>query len=146
LFAAASLAIGIAADTTVFTAANALLFRSPDGVKDPDRLVDIRRTNRGQFGVFEVSYPDFLEIRQRATTLDDVFLYEPMTRPMSILAADGPVTVFGMRVSLNYFAAVGVIPAAGQLFPLHDQTSQDNPFVVLSYSFWQRHFHGDPAI
>jgi predicted permease len=147
MLAAASLAIGIGADTTVFTAANALLFRVPVGVKDPDRIVDISRTKRGQFGVFQLSYPDYLEIRQRTTTLNDVFLYEPMTRPMSMAGADGSETVFGITVSLNYFATLGVASAAGQLFP--PQTTEDsrnNPFVVLSYAFWQRHFHGDPAI
>jgi predicted permease len=147
LLAAASLAIGIGADTTVFTAANALLFRSPAGVKDPDRLVDISRTKRGQFGVYQLSYPDFLEIRRRTTTLDDVFLYEPMTRPMSLSGADGSETVFGVTVSLNYFATLGVAARAGQLFPLGgDQDSRVNPFVVLSYAFWQRRFHGDPGI
>src|SRR5262249_488372 len=57
--ASLSLAIGIGADATVFTMANALLFRSPEGVTAPSRLVDISRTMRGQFGVFEISYPDF---------------------------------------------------------------------------------------
>jgi predicted permease len=147
LFAAASLAVGIGADTTVFTAANALPFRSPAGVSDPTHLVDISRTKRGQFGVFPISYPDFLDIRRRATLLDDVFLYEPMTRLPSLAGPDGPENVFGITVSLNYFVALGVSPAAGQLFPIHeDGASRNNPFVVLSYAFWQRHFHGDPSI
>jgi predicted permease len=117
------------------------------GVKEPDRLADLSRTKRGRFGVLEISYPDFLEIRRRATTLDDVFLYEPMTRRMSMAGSDGPETVFGITVSLNYFASLGVTPASGQLFPFRgDEESRNNPFVVLSYAFWQRHFRGDPGI
>src|SRR5437867_10117870 len=70
LTAAASLAIGIGATTTIFTVANGLLLRAPAGVGDPDRLADIVRSQRGLFGIVPTSYPDYLEIRQRATTLD----------------------------------------------------------------------------
>src|SRR5262249_21942497 len=81
------------------------------------------------------------------TTLDDVFLFEPITRVMSITSTDGPQTAYGITVSLNYFATLGVVPAAGQFFPLrNDGESRNNPFAVLSYAFWQRQFHGDREI
>lgn len=147
IFAALSLAIGIGADVTVFTVADALLFRLPPAVTEPSRLVDISRTMRGQFGVFQISYPDYIDIRQRARTLDDVYLYEPLTRTMSMATDDGSESVSGMTVSLNYFQALGVAPAAGFLFAETDRSeSRNNPYVVLSYPYWQRRFKGDSSI
>jgi predicted permease len=147
LVAAVSLAIGIGADVTVFTAANALLLRVPEGVTQPARLVDVSRTMNQQSGVFELSYPDYQDIRQRTTTLEDVFLYEPMTTAMSVAGSDGSDTAYGMTVSLNYFDTLGVTPAAGQLFRAAGrEDSRNNPFVVLSYAFWQRRFKGDAGI
>jgi putative ABC transport system permease protein len=147
LVAAVSLAIGIGADVTVFTAANALLLRVPEGVAQPERLVDISRTMNQQFGVFELSYPDYQDIRRRTTTLEDVYLYEPMTTAMSVAGPDGSDLAYGMTVSLNYFDTLGVTPAAGQLFQAAGrEDSRNNPFVVLSYAFWQRRFKGDAGI
>jgi putative ABC transport system permease protein len=147
ILAALSLAIGIGADVTVFTVADALLFRLPPAVTEPSRLVDISRTMRGQFGVFEISYPDYVDIRQRASTLDDVYLYEPMTRTMSMVTDDGSESVSGMTVSLNYFQALGIAPAAGFLFAETGRNeSRNNPYAVLSYPYWQRRFKGDSSI
>ncbi len=69
LTAVLSLAIGIGADTAVFSVANALLLRSPSGVNEPDRLVDISVVEGGAFGIDEVSFPNYLDIR--ASGLDD---------------------------------------------------------------------------
>src|SRR5471030_2649151 len=74
LTAALSLAIGIGANTTIFTVANAVLFRPPAGVAAPDRLVDIgTRSPGGGFG--NSSYPNYLDLRERTTTLDGVYAY-----------------------------------------------------------------------
>ena len=73
LTAALSLAIGIGANTTVFTIANALLFRDPPGVVDPARLVDIGRTD-ARSGFNNISYKDTEDIRQRTTTLESTYV------------------------------------------------------------------------
>ena len=72
--ATVSLGIGIGANTTVFTVANALLFQPSPDVVEPSRLVDIGST-RGGVGFGPSSYPDYLDIRQRATALDSVYAY-----------------------------------------------------------------------
>ncbi len=64
LTAVLSLAIGIGANTTIFTIANALLFKPPAGVVEPDRLVDIGRSQNGQ-GFDNGSYPNYLDVRAR---------------------------------------------------------------------------------
>src|SRR5262245_38471559 len=114
LTAALSLAIGIGANTTIFTIANALLLGPAPGVQDVDRLVDILGTQNGRSGtVGQISYPDYLDIRARATTLDGVYAYQPVPQPVSLRAmrsdlltgSAGPIsaeTVGASYVSTNY--------------------------------------------
>src|SRR6185503_21214942 len=70
--AALSLAIGIGANTTIFSVASAMLLRPLPGLADPSRLVDIGRTQEGR-GFDTVSYPNFRDYQQRTTTLSDVY-------------------------------------------------------------------------
>jgi predicted permease len=152
LFAATavlSLAIGIGANTTIFTVGNALLFRAPDGVADPGALVDIgTRTPGGGFG--NSSYPNYLDLRTRATTLDGVYASSLFPRAMSMSGAgDSSATerVFATPVTGNYFAVLGTTPAAGRLFDgdAGDRSGID-PVVVLSHRFWTRRFNRDPSL
>src|SRR5829696_1178303 len=75
LTAAASLAIGIGANTTIFTIANAVLFKTPVGVVEPGRLVDVGRTQDGS-GFDNGSYPNYLDIRSRNTVFTDIYAYK----------------------------------------------------------------------
>ncbi|HEY2382864.1 MAG TPA: ABC transporter permease [Terriglobia bacterium] len=144
LLAALSLAIGIGADTTVFSVANALLFRRPAGIREPNRLIDISQAKPGRIDVREVSYPQYIDIQERASTLDGVFLYEPMPRPVSLSGRDGAESIFATTVSVNYFEVLGAQPAAGRFFNSNDSTNgRSEPFAVISYSLWQQHFKRD---
>jgi len=142
--AVCSLAIGIGAGTTVFTAANTLLLRSAPGVTDPDRLIDINQSME-RVGVEPIPYEQYLEIRDRATLVEHVYAYELTLTPMSLTGLPGQSVaeaVFANRVSPNYFAALGVSPAAGRVFG-----DQDAPGVlVLSHRFWRRQFAADPSV
>src|SRR6476619_346704 len=119
LTAAASLAIGIAATTTIFTIANALLLRPPVGVVEPGRLVDVGRSQDGQ-GFDTNSYPNYLDIRTRNNAFSSIYAYNIEPQPMSLGGADGAERVFGHVVTLNYFATLGAQPAAGRLFSAQD--------------------------
>jgi len=146
--AALSLAIGIGANTTIFTVANALVFGRPTGVVEPDRVVDIGGTSNGGRGGFsQVSFPNYLDVRNRVTTLEAVYAYQPVAQPMSLGAAAGAEPISGGFVSANYFAVLGVRPAIGRLL---DERDGDQPgrshVVVLSHHFWTRRFQADPAI
>jgi putative ABC transport system permease protein len=144
-----SLAIGIGANTTVFTIANALLFQPPPGVVEPSRLVDIGRTRSGA-GFGPSSYPDYLDVRQRATTLDHVYAYSRFPQAVSVGGAGNGApadSIFVSVVTVNYFTALGAVPAAGRLFDAGDSDRPGaNPVVVLGHAFWTRRFTADPAI
>ena len=146
LTAIVSLAIGIGANTAIFTIASALLFRSPSGVADPARLVDIGRSQDGQ-GFDNGSYPNYLDIRARSTMFDGVYAYRLGPEPMSLGSEDGAERVFGDMVSQNYFTVLGTRPAIGRLFSAVDsEQTGAAPVVVLSHAFWQRRFNADRAV
>src|SRR5687768_3647236 len=148
LTAALSLAIGIGANTTVFTVANRLLFRAAAGVADPNRLVDIGTTREdGRFTNPVVPYPVYDFVRERVTTLEAVYGYQLEPRAMSLMAEQGAARsdrVFATPVTPNYFTVLGIRPAAGRLFDEHDVDRADgSPLVVLSHRFWVEYFSSD---
>src|SRR5688500_18313521 len=138
-----SLAIGIGANSAIFTVANALLYRAPAGVFEPDRLVDIGIA-RPDSGVNPASSPTDLDVRQRSVTVDDVYAHPMFPSAMSLVApgagvsagsgsagsglagsasvgsAAGPERVHGQYVTTNYFTVLGATPAAGRLFGAAD--------------------------
>lgn len=146
--AALSLAVGIGANTTVMTIANALLLRAPAGVPEPDRLVDIFHTDKGRTLAEPVSsYTDYLELRRRATTVDGMYAYQLELQPMSMAGPDGAELVHGNIVTANYFSVIGLRPAVGRLFGTHDSGEPGaSPIAVLSHAFWARRFNKDPSI
>src|SRR5205807_8087980 len=140
--------IGIGANATIFTVANALLFQPPAGVLEPRRLVDIG-TRRVHVGFGPISYPNYLDIRDRSTTLEGVYAYTRFPQPMSAGggADRGVDSVFGSIVTINYFAVLGASPAVGRLFSADDSDQPGaSPVVVLGHGFWMRRFNGDPAV
>src|SRR5688500_9638035 len=118
-----SLAIGIGANTTIFTVSNALLFQPPPGVVESSRLVDIGRSRSG-IGFGPSSYPNYLDIRQRATTVEGLYAYSRFPEAMSVGGGGEADSIFGSVVTANYFAVLGALPAAGRLF---DAGESDQP-------------------
>jgi predicted permease len=146
LTAVVSLAIGIGANTTIFTIANALLFKSPPGVADASRLVDVGRSQDGQ-GFDNSSYPNYLDIRARNTVFDGLYAQRLGSEPMSLGGRDGAERIYGSLVSSNYFSVLGTRAAVGRFFSPDDgEEPGAAPLVVLNYAFWQRRFAGDPSV
>jgi predicted permease len=145
-----SLAIGIGANTTIFTLVNAILFQPAPAIVEPGRLVDIgtSRNNSGRFG--PSSYLNYVDIRQRATLLDGVYGYSRFPDAMTLGAGGtdrGTHSVFGNLVTSNYFTVLGAVPALGRLLnPQDSEAPGATPLVVLSHRTWQRLFDGDPGI
>ena len=149
LTASLSLALGIGANTAIFTLVNALLLSDPVGVTDPGRLVDIG-IGRGDSGFNPASYPTYLDIREHATTLSGVYAYPMFPQAMSLGAGANAASVeriFGQFVTTNYFTLLGAIPAVGRLFGAGDSDQPGaSPLVVLGQGFWKRRFSEDPAV
>ena len=143
-----SLAIAIGANTAAFTLANALLFRAPAGVTNPDRLVDIGISR--EYGGFNPGlYATYLSLRQRATTLEGVYA-RPMFPSALIFTpgANAPLEqLHGQFVTSNYFDVLGVRAMTGRVFTEADAEQQDSRLVtVISSALWHSRFAGDPAI
>jgi len=141
-----SLAIGIGANSAIFSIANALLFPAPSGVVEPERLVDVGVTSDGRG--FNGSYVDYLDVRERATAFEAVYASRLFGGRLTLTdPAGGVEAVVGQFVSMNFFTALGATPAAGRLFGAGDSESPGgSPVVVLSHRFWSRRFNRDPSV
>ncbi len=148
-----SLALGIGANTTIFTLINAVFLRGPVHVEEPDRLVSVffSEEGRGDEAVtnrFPFSRLNYLDLEEGSR---DVFdgLVNVIGFGGAAMRVDGgePEQVAGNLVSGNYFDVLGVRAAHGRTFlPYEDETPGTHPVVVLSHSFWERRFGGDPSI
>jgi predicted permease len=144
--AALSLAIGIGANTTIFSIASALLLRPLPGLSDPSRLVDIGRTQNGS-GFDNLSYPNYRDYRERQKSLTDVYAARPDPVPLSLATSSDAVRIYGAVVSANYFAILGVRPLLGRtLQDRDDAPGNSHSVAVLSYDLWARTFGGDQSI
>jgi predicted permease len=148
LTATLSLAIGIAANTAVFTIANSLLRFSPVAVAEPERLVDMGRSvDDIPVGFNPTSYPDYLDIRRRTKTLEHVYGHPLFPKEMTLTSDEGVERVVADIVTTNYFAALGTRSLIGRLFePGESDQIGASPIVVLSHRFWTRRFNGDRGI
>ena len=143
--AALSLAIGIGANTTIFSVASALLLRPLPGLTRADRLVDIGRTQDGS-GFDTVSFPNYRDLRERSTAIQDIYAYRVEPEAMSLATDTSAERVYGAVVTANYFTVLGTRPALGRLLQDADDRPDAPALVVLSHSMWTRRFAGDRGI
>lgn len=143
----ASLAIGIAAATTIFSLTDALLFEPATGVRDGSRVVDIGRANQGEGGFDNMSYPAVKYLRDHTQSLAGLAAVKFGGGPMTLSDNGASERIFGSLVSGNYFDVLGTRPALGRFFsPDEDMVPGARPVVVLSHAFWERRFNRDPEI
>lgn len=142
-----SLALGIGANSTIFSVVNSLLFRPP-AVAEPGRLVDVWMHNvkrSGFEGYFPLNFPDFVYYRDHNSVFSGLTAY----------AGDGLTLVWsregqgealqGTLVSANYFSVLGIRPELGRTFLPEEDRVGAEPAVVVSHAFWRRHLGGDSA-
>jgi len=136
-----TLALGIGANTAIFSVLNAVLLR-PLPYADPDRLVTVgERGPTGSAG--NLGYLTFLDWRDRSHTFDDMALIRSWSP--TLMANGEPERVSGMRVSWNFFRMLGVKPSIGRDFTAAEDTPAGWQSVILSDSLWRRRFGADPA-
>jgi predicted permease len=129
-----SIAIGIAANTTIFSVANAVLFGGLP-VRDADRLVNFSNDRHGS----SFSLPTYGDLRE-SPAFEDIAAHFSFA-PVSLNSE----RVWGQLVSGNYFSVIGVPMARGRGIRPEEDARRDT-VVVLSYALWKRKFAGDPAI
>jgi hypothetical protein len=131
-----TLALGIGANTCIFSILNAVAWRAWPGARDPQRLVWLR-THRF-FG--SVSYPDYLDYQQENTVFAGLVIYR--TTPLDWRGVGGAERLPGAIVSENYFSVLGVKPVLGRTF----LPEEKDPAAIVSYSFWKQRLGSDPSL
>jgi predicted permease len=152
VIAALSLALGIGANTTIFTLVNAVLL-NPLPVEDPGQLVSVwtndERNNQGAgaaFGFLQTSPMNFRDLRDK----NDVFsgMTAHVAVPLNITGGTGnPEQIVGEMVTGNYFSVLGARPQIGRGFlEDEDRNPGEKLVAVLGYGEWQKRYGGDPSI
>jgi predicted permease len=143
-----SLALGIGANTTIFTMVNAVLLQ-PLPVAEQSELMSVYGTdekNRGnQLDYAPISYLNYVDYRDQNDVFSGLLIFGGAT--MSLSGTGEPEQVNGLIVSGNYFDVLGVKAKQGRTFlPEEDSTPGTHPVIVVSHSLWQRRFGGDPSL
>ena len=137
------LALGIGANMTVFTLANAFLFKNLP-FEDSDRILYVSNTLRTRPGtVRSVSYPDFVEFREHAKSFEGLAAFANRTVDLS----DGkgfPERYRCPVITANGFSVIGQKPALGRDFVPEDEQPGAQPVVLLSYALWESRYGSGP--
>src|SRR5258708_31338307 len=151
LVAVLSLAIGIGANTAIFSIMNVVLLKSLP-VRNPRELVLLTDPNQsgassgmdnGERGM--LTYAEFAQLRDRSTSFSGVCAAQASLNRWPVrIAGGGQEEVRAKLVSEEYFSVLGVEPAVGRFFSVADGKSPgQDPYFVLSYDYWQKRFGGN---
>src|SRR3954453_19635920 len=148
IVATLSVALGIGANTAIFTLMDQILLRKLP-VKEPDRLVMLYQQgahNGSNMGQRMHSYPVYQDLQQRAEPLSEVICRRLAQASMTV--DNETERVQAELVSGNYFTMLGVRPAIGRVFTSEedDRVYAGSPVVVLSYDYWVPRFDRDPNV
>ncbi len=139
-----TLALGIGANTAIFTVVNAALLRALP-YQDPARLVQLGETRTaGTFQKMEFSYPDFVDFRDHNQSFSGVGGYSGTNITYS--GREGAEEVVAAVASANFFDVLGVRPMLGRVFASNADEAGGEKTVLLTYSGWQTRFGGDRTV
>lgn len=138
-----TLALGIGANTAIFSLVNTVLLRSLP-VERPGEIVSVSVRDRDD-SMSAFSHPNFIDFRDRNQVLAGLLVYRFV--PLSLSRAGANERVWGYEVSGNYFDVLGVKAIKGRTFlPEEDKTRLTHPVIVVSFDAWQHRFGGDPNL
>ena len=147
LIAMATLALGIGANTAMFSLLDQVVLRLLP-VRDPERVVIVRETGNhygNSYGPNTISWPMFEDLRDNNQVFSGMFCRFPAI--VTIIGGDRAAQISAELVSGSYFPILGVGAALGRtIAPDDDAVPDSRPVVVLSYSFWRSYFDGDRSI
>src|SRR5215216_2803685 len=140
-----TLALGIGANTAIFSFANGILLR-PLPYPQSERLAVLDETalKRG-IDSMSVSFPNFLDWREQNKVFEDIGVYYGTSR-FALSGAGEPIEVRGSLISHGLFEILRVSPQLGRTFTANEDRPDEEWVVILGHSLWQRNFGGDPNI
>ena len=145
LSAVATLALGIGVNSTIFTLANAALFRGTPGITAPERLAWISSVWRDRGREVGMSYPDYADFREATRDVfAGIFAFRPT--PLSLGSGGEPQRIRGHLVTGSYFETLGVTPVVGRLITADDDRTGAPPTAVIGYRLWHERFAASPGI
>ena len=143
LIAVITLALGIGANTAIFSVINAVLLR-PLPYAEPERLVAIWESNTQRpDSRNSIAYPNFFDWRAQSQSFERMASYH--TNNMALTGVTTPVNLRGAVVSPDLFAVLGVKPRLGRWF-VPEEEKPGIRAAIINHSLWQRQFGGDPNI
>src|SRR5829696_246460 len=137
-----TLALGIGANTAIFSVVNAVLL-NPLPYREPDRVLSLWE-NVPTHGRWRVSPANFFDWKKQNTVFEDVVAFGAAS--MTLTGDGQPEQLLGTRVSSGYFGVVGVEPIVGRAFLPEEHERGKGQAVILGHSFWQRRYGGDKSI
>jgi predicted permease len=139
-----TLALGIGANTTIFSWINSTLLNPVPGLTRPSEVVSLTLSKPGE-NPFPFTYPDLEAMRNGQQSFTGIAACS--FAQMSLTGNNKPERVWGMVASANYFDVLGVRPILGRAFlPEADTKPGGTPEAVINYRFWQTHFGGNPNV
>jgi putative ABC transport system permease protein len=139
-----SMALGIGANTAIFSLVDTVLLR-PLPVREPSKLIAVDGTLPNGTNFTLQSFPNYKDYRERSRSFEGLLAYRFVVASLSHNGVNE--RAWGFTVSGNYFDVLGVKPVLGRAFlPEEDQTPDSHPVVVLSNACWKKRFGGDPSI
>ena len=140
-----ALALGIGANTAIFSVVNAVLLR-PLPYEEPDRLVSVARGYEGGGRSDSVSITKFVFWRDNNQVFDGLGAYDFLGAGHNLTGGDQPERIPSIRVSVELFSVLGVEPQAGRNFIADEGVPGAAPVVIISDGLWKRRFGGDPSL
>jgi putative ABC transport system permease protein len=139
------LALGIGANTAVFSVVNAVLLR-PLPFPEPQRLMAVRLTDprEDMFGSFGDA--DFSAFRDQQKSFSHVAAYALGQSEFNFRSDSEPSRVRGVAVTADFFETLGLTPERGRTFQAQDDRGEAQPVAVVSHEFWQRQLNRDPKV
>jgi putative ABC transport system permease protein len=140
-----TLALGIGANTAIFSFANGILLR-PLPYPDSDRLAVLEELALKEDGnSIGVSYPNFLDWREQNKVFEGIACYSGTGR-FAMTAGGTPSEIRGTRVTQGLFEVLRVAPILGRTFTVEEDRPEEDGVVILGYDLWQRSFGGNPNV